>query len=131
MSISAICFIAVLTAVLSLSIRRQNHEISFLITLCGGIIIFISVLLNISSLFETVKRLFDSASIEQSYIVILLKVIGLCFMSEFAVDCCIDAGQRALADNVSMAGKVLILVSALPLYKDVLNTVLSLTGGSV
>lgn len=131
MSISALCFIAILTAVFSLTIRRYNSEIALLITLCGCIIIFISVLLNISSLFETVKNIFSAASIEQSYIVILLKVIGFCFLSEFAVDCCIDAGQRALANNISIAGKTLILITALPLYQDVLKNVLSLTGGNV
>ncbi len=131
MNILAICFVGILTAVLSISIRRYNSEIAFIITVIGCIIIFLSVLLNISSLFETVRNILSTASVEFSYVTILLKVIGLCFISEFAVDCCVDAGQRALANNISIAGKVLVLVTAIPLYKDVLSTVLSLAGGGV
>lgn len=131
MSISAVCFIGILTAVFSLTIRRHNSEAAFFITVAGSILIFLSVLLNISSLFETVKNIFSAASVEQAYIIVLLKAIGLCFLCEFAVDCCIDAGQRALANNISIAGKVLVLVTALPLYKDVLSNVLSLTGGNL
>ncbi len=131
MSISAVCFIALITCVLSLTIRRHNSEIALIITVVGCIIIFISVLLNISSLFESAKSIFQSASVNSSYIAVLLKSVGLCFMCEFAVDCCIDAGQRALANNVSIAGKALVLVTALPLYKDILESVLSLTGGGV
>lgn len=131
MSISVICLIGIITAVISVSIRKYNYEISFLLTLAGCIIIFLSVILNISEIFNTAKDIFNSASVNFLYIKILLKAVGLCFICEFAVDLCIDAGQRSLANNISIAGKALVLVTAIPLYKDVLNAVLSLTGVSL
>lgn len=130
MSIAAVCFIGVITAVISVSLRKYNSEIAFLITIAGSIIIFLSVIVNISSLFETVKNIFNTASVNVEYIKVLFKAVGLCFISEFAVDLCMDAGQRTLANNISIAGKVLVLVTAVPLYKEILNTVLSLTGAS-
>ena len=39
---------------------------------------------------------------------------------------CNDAGSKALASNVSLAGKILVTVTSLPLYADILNVVLSL-----
>ena len=131
MNIISITVLGVLTALLSLSIRRYNAEISLIIAIAGCVIIFLSVLLNLSSAFETVKSILQTASVSTEYIVILLKAVGICFLTEFACDCCIDAGQRALAGNVSLAGKILVLVTAIPLYQDILNTVLSLTGGAV
>ena len=131
MSIAAVCFIGIITAVISVSLRRYNAEIAFLVALTGSVIIIVSVLTNVSSLFETVKNVFDTVSVKYEYIKILLKAIGLCFICEFAVDLCIDAGQRALANNISVAGKVLALVTALPLYKDILTSVLSLTGVNI
>lgn len=131
MSVSAICVVGILTAVLSISVRKYNTEIALMITLVGSIIVFISVLANISALFDTVKNIFETASVESSYIKILLKCVGLCFICEFAVDLCVDAGQRTLANNISIAGKSLVLVTAIPLYKDVLSTVLSLAGAGV
>lgn len=131
MSISVICLLGIITAVISVSIRKYNSEIAFLLTLAGCIIIFLSVIFNISTVFDTAKNIFESASVNSSYIKILLKAVGLCFICEFAVDLCIDSGQRSLANNISIAGKALVLVTAIPLYKDVLNAVLSLTGVSV
>ncbi len=131
MNIISITMIGIVTAVLSLSIRRYNGEISLIIAIAGCVIIFLSVLLNLSSVFETVKSILATASVRTEYIVILLKAVGICFLTEFACDCCNDAGQRALAGNVSLAGKILVLVTAIPLYEDILNTVLSLTGGAV
>ncbi|MCH5298155.1 MAG: stage III sporulation protein AD [Ruminococcus sp.] len=131
MNIISITMLGVLTALLSLSIRRYNAEISLIIAIAGCVIIFLSVLLSLSSAFETVKSILATAYVSTEYIVILLKAVGICFLTEFACDCCTDAGQRALAGNVSLAGKILVLVTTIPLYQDILNTVLSLTGGAV
>lgn len=131
MSILVVSLIGVTTAVLSLSLRRHNAEISIIIAIVGSIIIFVSVLLNLSGTYETVKSILKISSVNITYISILLKSVGICFLTEFASDCCLDAGQRALANNIAIAGKVIILITAMPLYKDVLDTVLSLTGGAV
>jgi stage III sporulation protein AD len=87
--------------------------------------------LNLNAVYSTLKSMFSTADINVTYISILLKAMGICFITEFACDCCIDAGQKALAGNISLAGKIIVLVTAIPLYQDVLNTVLSLTGGAV
>ncbi len=130
MNILSICAVAILTSVLALSLRRHNAEISFIAAIAGCTLILVSVLINMTSLYETLRDILSSAQIKVEYITVLLKALGICFLTEFACDMCIDAGQRALAGNVSLAGRLLIVVSAVPLYKDVLNTVLSLTGGT-
>ena len=131
MNILTISFVGVTTAVLSLSLRRYNAEISIAVAVIGSLIIFVSVLLNLSYVYETVKSLFNASSVNSTYMIIMFKSVGICFLTEFATDCCIDAGQRALANNIAIAGKVLVLVTSVPMYKDVLDTVLSLTGSAV
>ena len=131
MSILAVSFVGVTAAVISLSLRRYNAEISIAVAIVGSIIIFVSVLLNLNSVYDTVSSILTASSVNSKYIAILLKSVGICFLTEFAGDCCFDAGQRALANNIAIAGKVLVLITAMPLYKDVLDTVLSLTGNAV
>ena len=131
MSILAVSFVGVTAAVISLSLRRYNAEISIAVAIVGSIIIFVSVLLNLNSVYDTVGSILNASSANLKYIVILLKAVGICFLTEFAGDCCFDAGQRALANNIAIAGKVLVLITAMPLYKDVLDTVLNLTGNAV
>lgn len=131
MSILAISFVGVTAAILSLSLRRYNAEISIAVAVIGSVIIFLSVLLNLSYVYDTVKSLFSASSVNSTYILIMFKAVGICFLTEFASDCCLDAGQRAIANNIAIAGKVLVLVTAVPMYKDVLDVVLSLTGGAV
>ena len=131
MSILAVSFVGVTAAVLSLSLRRHNAEIAIIIAIIGSVFIFLSVLFNLSSVYDTIKTILAASSVDSVYIAILLKSVGICFLTEFASDCCMDAGQRALANNIAIAGKVLILVTAMPMYRDILDTVLSLAGNAV
>ena len=131
MNIVAICALAVVVAVVAVTLKRYNGEYSLLICIAGCIFIFLSLFTSINSLFDTVNKILSNAGISITYITILLKALGICFITEFACDCCKDAGQTALANNVSLAGKVMVLVTAIPLNTEILNTVLTLTGGAV
>lgn len=131
MNIAAICALALVTTVISVALKRYNGEMSLMVALAGCIFIFLSLLTSITSLFDTVEEILSAACIDITFVTVLLKAIGICFVTEFASDCCKDAGQNALASNVALAGKLMVLVSAVPLYREILNTVLSLTGGAV
>ena len=50
------------------------------------------------------------------------------WLVRIAVNTCKDSGSQSLASNVSLAGKIMVTVTALPLYSDILKTVLSLAG---
>jgi stage III sporulation protein AD len=61
--------------------------------------------------------------------VILFKTLGLCFLAQFAADSCRDAGENALASKVELAGKLAIVILALPLFEKITSTALALIGG--
>lgn len=131
MNIVAICALALITSVIAVTLKRYNGEMSLMVAIAGCIFIFLSLLSSFTSLYDTVNKILSSTGINVTYITVLLKAVGICFVTEFACDCCKDAGQNALASNVSVAGKIMVLVTAIPLYNEILQTVLSLTGGAV
>lgn len=93
-----------------------------------SVIILIGVLTQVSAIITTINQIIASSGISIDYIVILLKSIGICLVTEFTVNTCKDSGSQSLASNVSLAGKIMVTVTALPLYSDILKTVLSLAG---
>ncbi len=60
---------------------------------------------------------------------ILLKSLGIAFLTETAAAICRDSGEASLAGWVEMAGKLEILLLAFPLIRTVLDTVSALLGG--
>jgi stage III sporulation protein AD len=55
-----------------------------------------------------------------------LKVIGICLVTEFTANVCRDSGSSSLAGTVTLTGKILVTIAALPMYSDILNVVLEL-----
>lgn len=60
---------------------------------------------------------------------ILLKALGIAFLTETAASLCRDSGEAALAGWVETAGKLEILLLSFPLIRTVMDTVAALLGG--
>ena len=126
MNIVSIGVLAVVAVIVALTLRPKNAEIALMLTVACAVLILLAVLSQAGQIIGTVNSIVAAAQISTGYIAILLKVIGICLVTEFAVNTCRDAGSQALAGNVSLAGKILVTVTALPLYADILNAVIKL-----
>ncbi len=129
MNIVSICVVAIVAAILSITIKRHNQELSLLIAIGAAVIVLLSVIEYVLTSIDTVSTILADANISSEYIVILLKVMGICFITEFTCDCTKQAGMDAHSGNIALAGKVLVLVTSLPMFTEVLSVVTSLTGG--
>ena len=128
MSIFSICVLAVVTVIFSLMLKPKNSEIALMLVIASSVIIITSVLEKAAEVIKMINTIIASCNLNTEYIAILIKVIGICLITEFAVNTCKDAGSQALACNVSLAGKILATITALPLYSEIFNTVVGLMG---
>ncbi len=126
MSIVALGALAVASVTAMLFLRPRNAEIALLLGMAASAVILTALLGSAGAVTEQVQRFMTAAGVEKRYLLILLKSVGICLVTEFAVNTCKDAGSAALAGNVSLAGKLMATVTALPLYTDIMNTVLGL-----
>ncbi len=129
MNVVAVCALAVTAAVLALTLRPKSGETALLLTVACAVMILSSVLGNAASIISTVQSIVAASQISTGYIAVMLKVIGICLLTEFTANICRDAGSSALASNVTLAGKLMVTFTALPLYADILNMVSSLLSG--
>ena len=126
MNIVSIGVLAVVAVIVALTLRPKNAEIALMLTVACAVLILLAVLSQAGQIIGTVNSIVAASQINTGYIAILLKVVGICLLTEFAVNTCRDAGSQSLAGNVSLAGKLLVTITALPLYTDILNTVIGL-----
>lgn len=129
MDIIGICAVALVGAILSVTVKKQNTEISLLISIAAGVVILATVLAAAVPAIEKVDKLADGAGLGSDYIKILFKTIGICVLCQFTADSCRDAGDSALAGKVEFAGKLVILLIALPLFEKISEIAVSLIGG--
>lgn len=129
MNIVSICVVAIVSAILTIALKRHNQELSLLVSIGAAVIILLSVIEYVLSSIDSVSTIFAQANINSEYVVILLKVLGICFLTEFTCDTTKEAGLCALSGNIALAGKIVVLVTVMPMFIEVLDVVVKLTGG--
>lgn len=99
---------------------------AFFLTVFVGIIIFILLIDEITKVIQLLESIATRANLNVMYFQTILKIIGIAYIAEFGAQIAKDAGQAAIASKIELAGKVLILVLAIPIITAVVEIVLSL-----
>lgn len=126
MDIFQIVVLAVVSTLIIIVLKVQRPEIALQISLVTGVIIFFVVLGKTSAIIQLLKEYADKANIDIVYFSTLLKIIGIAYIAEFGSEICKDAGEGAIASKVELAGKVIIIVLAIPIITSLLDLVINI-----
>lgn len=130
MNIIAICAAAIISAVLALLLRRQSPQISLLISVGAGVILLLAVIREVLTTADEIQNILTAGGVAAEDIMILMKTLGICYITEFTCDTVTEAGLLSLSTNLSFVGKITVLITALPLFRGILSAVTTLVGAS-
>jgi stage III sporulation protein AD len=111
---------------LTLIIKRERPELAVQLSLTLVIMVFLMVLGKISVILDLFRDLAEKANISQMYLNTILKIIGIAYITEFGAQVCRDAGEGAIAGKIEFAGKVFVMIMAIPIIALVLDTIIKL-----
>jgi stage III sporulation protein AD len=116
-----------LTATVLVTVLR-NHapQFAMLIGLVAGIILLLSVLGSMDKVISTLSDLANAAKVNHGFLTTVLKIIGIAYIVEFAAQVARDAGEGALAGKIELAGKVGIVILAIPIITNVVQSLVHL-----
>ncbi|MBU5352521.1 stage III sporulation protein AD [Paenibacillus silvae] len=126
MEIIQVVGLALIATVLILVIKEQKPMFAFLIAAAAGVVIFMLLIGKIGAVIEVLKRLAENSGMESIYLKTVLKIIGIAYIAEFGAQIVRDAGQESIASKIELAGKILILVLAIPIISIIIETVMKL-----
>lgn len=126
MDIIQIVGLGLVATILTLVIKEQKPMFAFMIALITGIIIFLFLIGKISEVIRILERMAVQANLNMIYLETILKIIGIAYIAEFGAQITRDAGQGAIASKIELAGKVLILIMAVPIITVIIETIISL-----
>ena len=126
MEIVRIVLIGIVAGVLVVTIKQKQPEIALQVSIIAGLIIFIYVLDYIVIAINYMKDLVNKYNIPYESITVVLKIIGIAYICEFAVQILKDTGENSLANKVEIAGRVFIVVLSLPVLSSFMNMVLGM-----
>jgi len=124
MKIFTIACFCVFSTIVCKAIEKDSREIKYAAVLAAAVL-FHSVAF-VKDLISVFEDLFTLSGIDNMYLTILFKSLGICYIVQLASDYCRDCGENALASQVTLAGKLAMLSVSLPLFKAFVEIVKAL-----
>ncbi|HZK57960.1 MAG TPA: stage III sporulation protein AD [Clostridia bacterium] len=126
MEIFQIVAIGLIATILSILIKNEKPEIGMYISLAAGIIIFLFIITRLQSVIEILGQLANKVNIDSIYLSIVLKIVGIAYIAEFGAQVCKDAGEGVMASKIEFAGKILIMVMAVPILVSLMDLIVNM-----
>ena len=119
--------LAVITMFIAVFLKKYQPEISGLICLGLGIFLFFYLIRAFESTFLFLQSL--SEMINLTYVSVLLKLIGIAYICEFASGICKDAGYQSVSGQIETVGRVSMLLISLPVMRSIIETISEFVNG--
>lgn len=126
MDIIKVGILGVAAMLLAIPLRKDKQEYSMFISMAVCICIFIYIITKVEIVLEFIQKLEGLVAIDTAYIGLVIKMVGITYAAEFAVNVCKDAGFGAIAGQIETFAKMSILVVSLPVLLALIDTIGSL-----
>jgi len=107
--------LGILTILIAMAMRQGKAEYSTFVSFTGSILIAWIAVRLLEGITGSIERLEKLFSIDMEYITLLMKMIGVTYLSEFSSSICRDAGYSAVAGQIELVGKLTILTIGMPI----------------
>ena len=124
MTIFQIAIFGIAAAVLSLVLKKDNAAFGIAISVVASVIIFIAVIPQLSGVMELLNNITGAINTDIPFVPIVVKILGIAYISEFSAQIINDAGETAIASKIELAGKILIMTVSAPIIFALVNQVI-------
>ena len=124
MDIIKIVGIGLIALIVIVIIKQYRPEFALYVSLMAGVLIIVFILDKMGAIIELLTSLSNKTSINNEFLILLIKITGIAFLTEFAVSICKDSGETAVANKVDLGGKVIIISMSIPIIASLLETII-------
>ena len=118
-----VCVVVAAGMFAAIIIRKDKPEYATLIILLVSFLIALRVIGVLDGMLEEIQGWSKLLKENVVYVNLLLKLIGITYICEFAANICKDAGYSTLSSHIELFGKIMIMMSGLPVMKTMLEMI--------
>jgi len=126
MDIFRVVGIGMIAAVLALLVKQHRPELAIQISIVAALLIFLSIAPYFMGIVRMFEDLTGQLSVDVRFFDIVLKIIGVAYIAQLGAELCRDAGESAIASKIELAGKIILLVMAMPIVYSLISLVTGL-----
>ena len=123
MEIIRISVIGIAGIVLAILVKEAKPEYSFYLTFAAGIAILFFSAGRLSDLLGSIREIQQYLPIENTYMDLLLKMVGITYVGQFSASICRDAGYASVAGQIELFARLSVLAISMPLLTALLESI--------
>ena len=118
--------IAIISTILCMVIKKDRPEMAMFIGVLTGIMILLSVTYKLNFIIDSIYDLAHKANIPTMYISLIIKLIGIAYLMEFAIQICKDCGEGNIASKLEFGGKIIVMTMSFPILVSIIDMILNI-----
>lgn len=118
--------LAIMSTVLCMIIKKDRPEIATFIGILTGIMILLSITYKLNFIIDSINDLANKANIPTMYISLIIKLIGIAYLMEFAIQICKDCGEGNIASKLEFGGKIIVMTMSFPILISIIDMILNI-----
>lgn len=126
MDIIKIIGVGLIALIIIIVLKQYRPEFVIYVSIIAGVIILILIMDKVSAIIDLLTSLSNKTVINNEFLVLLIKITGIAFLTEFSVSICKDSGETAIANKIDIGGKVLIISMSIPIIASLLETIIKI-----
>lgn len=116
----------IVAIMLALNIKPISPVISSLVGIAISVVIIGMCSRRLGTIISSIKDIAGYINVDKAYIYILIKLIGIAYLCEFAAGISKDAGYSAVAAEIELFGKLTMLMVSLPVLLEVVQGIIQI-----
>ena len=120
-----VAFLGIAGVLLAVQFKSQKPEYGVYIGLGLSLVIFSYVVRQVEAALGQLERIKGYLDGAESYLSVLLRVIGITYICEFGAGICKDAGYQSVASQIEILGKLAVMFAGLPVLFAVIEQIQS------
>lgn len=122
MTTAAAAALGIVAVLLAVQFKGLKGEYGTYLSAAAGAVIFSYGLLKLETILEAARKIQEYINVNPVYLTVLVKMIGIAYIAEFASGICKDAGYSSISAQIEIFGKLSILAVSMPVVLALLET---------
>lgn len=125
MSFFKIICAVVVGVLLAIKLKSINSPLWVYLSLALSIFVLFYILNRLSFVLDFLDDVTGDIGLESGYFEILIKIVGISYLCEFASNICRESGFIAVAGQIEIGGKMTMMVMSMPILIAIVETITS------
>lgn len=131
MDLYALIAFTAASALISLSIRSYSREIGRQTAAAAAVFAALSIINALGGVMDELRGLAELGGLGGEAFTIVLKAVGIAYLTRIASSICTDAGESTLAEAAGICGRLLLAALTLPVVRRVILLLIELINSGI